>query len=134
MSAPREVTGRWEGIFNYPRDFPPNGFVATLIERAGAISGETEEVCDTDPGLGEPLHALIDGDRVGTTVRFVKRYDRSDRAPWPVRYEGTLSPEADEIAGEWTIPGIWSGTFIMVRQGGSGEAVAVEETVSAPVE
>lgn len=124
------MTGRWDGIFNYPHDLPPNGFTATLIEQGGAITGETEEVGDTDPGEGETLHALIDGTRIGSAVNFTKHYDRVDRAPFPVRYDGTLSPEGDEIAGEWTIPGIWSGTFIMVRQIGAveevGQVVAAE--------
>ena len=46
-------------------------------------------------------------------VRWVKIYDDLNRAP--PRYEGRIQPGGDEIEGEWTIPGNWSGTFLMVR-------------------
>ena len=125
----RDVTGRWEGIFNYPRELPPNGFVAVLIERAGAINGETEEVSDVDRDRGARLAAVLTGARVGSSVCFDKRYETGRRAGLVVRYAGTLAPEGDEIVGEWTIPGVWSGSFIMVRQ--SGPAAVVEETAGA---
>ena len=127
MSTARDVTGRWEGIFNYPRGLPPTGFVAELVETAGTITGETHEVGDTGPERGTALAALIDGERVGGAVHFTKRYDDPARAHYAVRYAGTLSPENDEIAGEWTIPGVWSGSFIMVRRVGS--EVQLEESV-----
>jgi hypothetical protein len=40
-------------------------------------------------------------------------------------------PEGNEIAGRWTVPGVWSGTFLMVRNGGGKETIASEtsETV-----
>lgn len=122
----RDVTGRWEGIFNYPGDLPPNGFVATLIEQAGVVTGETDEAGDR----GASLPAVITGERVGSAVRFTKRYDDRARAH-PVDYAGTLSPEGDEIVGEWTIPGIWSGSFIMVRQ--QERVVKAEEEIGAEV-
>lgn len=125
----RDVTGRWEGIFNYPQNLPPNGFVATLIEQAGVITGDTDEASDRDVDLGATLPAVITGERVGSAVRFTKRYD--DRVcAHPVDYAGTLSPEGDEIVGEWTISGIWSGSFIMVRQPGP---IATVEKVGAAV-
>lgn len=110
----RDVTGRWEGIFNYPRTMPPNGFVAMLVEQAGTISGEIEETSDG----GAVLTATVYGERTGSSVRFGKRYADPARAHYAVDYVGTLSPEGDEIVGEWTIPGVWSGSFIMVRQPG----------------
>jgi hypothetical protein len=124
----RDVTGRWEGIFNYPGDLPPNGFVATLVERAGVIAGKTDEVSDREIDLGATLAATIAGERVGSAVRFTKRYDAGVH---PVQYAGTLSPEGDEIVGEWTIPGVWSGSFIMVRQ--PGQMVKAEEGIGAEV-
>lgn len=116
----RNVTGRWEGILNYPRGMAPNGFAATLVEQAGAITGETHERSDAGHDRGEELVAAVEGDRVGSAVRFTKRYDDLARAHYAVRYDGTLSPENDEITGEWTIPGVWSGSFIMVREVGRG--------------
>lgn len=125
------VTGRWEGIFNYPRGMAPNGFAATLVEQAGAITGETHERSDVGQERGDELVAMVEGDRVGSAVRFTKRYDDLARADYAVRYDGTLSPEGDEIVGEWTIPGVWSGSFIMVRE--KGRSVADERRVSEEV-
>lgn len=119
----RDLTGRWEGIFNYPRQLPPTGYVAVLVERGGVLTGEIEEVGD-GPEHGTPLIALVEGERVGISVRFRKRYADPSRAHYTVRYDGTLSAEGDEITGEWTIPGIWSGTFIMVRAAGVPTAVS----------
>lgn len=126
----RDVTGRWDGIFNYPRELPPNGFVAVLVEHAGTITGETEEASDRRSDQGAGLPAMIEGERVGTAVRFVKRYDDRVRAH-AVHYAGTVSPEGDEIVGEWTIPAVWSGSFIMVRQ--PDRVPAVEQAVGAEV-
>ena len=127
----RDVTGRWEGIFNYPRGMAPNGFAATLVEQAGAITGETHERSDAGADHGDTLVAVIEGERIGSAVKFTKRYDTLDRAHYAVRYDGILSPEGDEITGEWTIPGMWSGSFIMVRQ--PGREVEEERREAVPV-
>lgn len=126
----RDLTGRWDGIFNYPRTLPPNGFFAALVEQAGALTGEIEEPGD-EAETGSPLSAMVEGERIGSQVRFTKRYDALARAHYAVRYDGTLSAEGDEITGEWTIPGVWSGTFIMVRAARQDEAV--EQTASEEV-
>ena len=120
----RDLTGRWDGIFNYPRTLPPTGFVAALIERRGALTGEVEE---PDDG-GTALAAVVEGERIGSRVRFTKRYDDPARAYYAVQYDGTLAPDGDEIVGEWTIPGIWSGSFIMVRAPGRAAEVEHEAT------
>lgn len=127
----RDLTGRWDGIFNYPRALPPTGFVAMLAEQAGTLTGEVEEVGDYGADRGVPLAALVEGERIGSAVRFTKRYDDLARAHYAVRYDGTLSAENDEITGEWTIAGVWSGTFIMVRAKGRGKQV--EEMVGEEV-
>ncbi len=126
----RDVTGQWEGIFNYPRGMAPNGFAAELVETAGAITGETHERSDAGADGGDTLTAAVEGERIGSAVRFTKRY-HAPTGVHAVRYDGTLSPEGDEITGEWTIPGVWSGSFIMVRQ--PGQEVPVEESVGAEV-
>ena len=112
----RDLTGCWDGIFNYPCTLPSNGFVAVLSERGGALTGDIAE-----------LTATITGERIGSGVRFTKRYADATRCHHAVLYTGTLAPEGDEMVGEWTIPSIWSGSFIMVRQPGS--IVANEEEV-----
>jgi len=69
------------------------------------------------------LHAVIEGRREGDRVVFTKRYDYLPRADYAIDYEGVLAPGSDEIEGRWTIPGIWSGSFLMVRQGRQSEAI-----------
>ena len=80
------------------------------------VTGEVEERGDRGDDRADQLAAMIEGDRVGSRVRFTKRYDDVARAYYGIRYEGTLNAEGDEITGEWTIPGVWSGSFIMIRQ------------------
>ncbi|WP_425229079.1 hypothetical protein [Sphingomonas sp.] len=127
----RDLTGRWDGIFSYPRLLPPNGFAATLAECDGTLTGEVEERSDDAGDPGAAIAALIDGERIGSTVRFTKRYDAANRAHYAVGYAGTLADDGDEITGEWTIPGLWSGSFIMIRTPGPYAVVEREaaETV-----
>ena len=56
---------------------------------------------------------MIEGGREGSEVSFIKIYDDLER-PTP-HYRGTILPGGDEVEGEWTIPGDWSGTFFMIR-------------------
>lgn len=127
MSEARlDVTGEWTGIFNYPDPHPPNGFEAVLREVAGTITGETREVSDSAEDVDKIQCAMLDGTRSGHAVTFTKHYDEMHRAANPVRYDGVLSDEGDEITGRWTIPGHWAGTFMMVRAGGRADAVERE--------
>lgn len=121
MSAD-DLSGRWQGIFNYPRDQPATGFVAILSDAGGALSGETVE-----PGLtGGEVAARIDGRRHHGTVSFAKLYDDNDGNYDTVTYQGTVATDGQEITGRWTIPGIWSGTFIMVREDGVEQQAELE--------
>lgn len=121
MSA-NDLTGCWQGIFNYPRGNPPTGFAAVLQESDGLLSGETIE-----PGLaGGEVAARLDGRRQGHAVTFAKLYDADDGDYDTVAYEGTVAADGLEITGRWTIPGVWSGTFIMVREAGVEAPAALE--------
>jgi hypothetical protein len=127
--ADYDLSGQWSGIFNYPSLFPPNSFEATIRDSGGLISGvitQPREVFDTP---GPARHAVIEGSREGNQLRFIKIYDDLDR-PTP-HYQGVVQPGGDEIEGEWTIPGDWSGTFLMIR--GSKASVAEERRVSEDV-
>lgn len=121
-----DLSGRWTGIYSYPSQFPPNTFEATIRDSAGLISG----VIVQPPEFFEPAagnqHAVIDGSKEGATIRFVKIYDDLSR-PTP-HYEGVIQPGGDEIEGRWTIPGDWSGTFMMIRASGAEEKIARKET------
>ncbi|WP_419809339.1 hypothetical protein [Sphingomonas sp.] len=127
MSAD-DLSGEWRGIFNYPRGNPPTAFTAFLNDADGALSGHTVE-----PNLhgGSAIAARLDGRRSGTAVTFVKLYEDNDVAYDTVAYDGSVDPDGREIAGRWTIAGVWSGTFIMVREREAdvGAVSRVAETV-----
>ncbi len=126
MNAPvggADLSGRWHGFYNLPVDEPPTLFEAELLDTGGLLSGETTEEGDTPDCFGMTLHAVIEGRREGDRVVFTKRYDYLPRADYAIDYEGVLAPGGDEIEGRWTIPGIWSGSFLMVRQGRQSEAI-----------
>lgn len=131
MTDPLDVSGSWHGIFNYPRSLPSNSFEAELREADGIVTGETREAGDGNDHGEAVLHAYLDGRRSGLGIAFAKRYDLLHRAANPVHYEGTLSPDGDEITGRWIIPDSWSGTFLMVRSSRGTEAIVREaaETV-----
>ena len=64
------------------------------------------------------------GSRQGSVVAFAKtceggspHYDR------PIEYQGTLSADGTEIEGRWSIPGDWSGQFLMIRSSGNAATV-----------
>ena len=124
-----DLSGEWLGFYNYPIPHPPTRFEASLRDNAGLISGVTTEEGDTPDCYGAILQAVIDGRREGSTVWFTKVYDYLERAPDPVRYEGEIQAGGDEIEGRWTIPGEWSGSFMMVRANREKEteSVKVEE-------
>jgi hypothetical protein len=115
VSGLDDLSGDWLGFYNYPVPHPPTQFKASLRDTGGLITGITTEEGDTPDCYGMILQAVVDGRREGSTVWFTKVYDYLERAPDPVRYEGTIQAGGDEIEGRWTIPGAWSGTFMMVR-------------------
>lgn len=122
MSAD-DLSGDWRGIFNYPGAAgPPTEFTATLHDAGGLLTGGTVE-----PGLhGGALAARLDGRRTGSAVTFNKLYDEAQGDYDSVAYQGAVDGEGLEITGRWTIPGVWSGTFIMVRERGVEEEAAAE--------
>src|SRR5262249_16640843 len=80
--------------------------------------------------------AILLGTRQHSTVTFVKTYDGANPQYGTVAYQGTLSPDGTEIEGRWTVPGNWSGKFLMIRSAGQAEAVArkVFERASSAVD
>jgi hypothetical protein len=118
MASEHDLTGRWTGIFNYPSSDPPNSFEAVLRDVGGAITGLTTELDDDPYGSGGVLHAVIEGHRTGSIVTFTKIYDELEPEPIVISYDGIVDAGGDEIEGQWERPGVWSGTFLMVRSGG----------------
>ena len=107
----RDVSGDWSGQYVYPDDGGATFFTARLAETAGRFSGAIEEA----DALHGALRASVDGRRSGSAVRFTKFYDTGSEAFDTVVYEGVLSEDGSEIEGRWTVPGSWSGRFLMLR-------------------
>jgi hypothetical protein len=95
-------------------------FTATLTETNSWLEGVTEE-----PGAiraaDRTVTATLQGRRTGRSITWLKVYDGFEREP--VQYIGEVSEDGSEIAGRWTSPGNWSGSFLMIRAGGSKAAL-----------
>ena len=109
-----DLTGQWSGIYNYPSLLPPNTFEASIRDAGGVITGVIRQPGEIIEPPGIHQHAVIEGTRAGSVVRWVKMYDDLTRAT--PHYQGTVQPGGDEIEGTWHIPGDWSGTFLMMRR------------------
>jgi len=124
-----DLTGEWSGIYSYPARYPPNSFEASIRDSGGIITGVTRQPGELFERSAQ--HAVIEGRREGSLVRWVKIYDNLDRAT--PHYEGTVLSGGDEIEGTWHIPGNWSGTFMMMRRRKeeAGETRKVSEEIGA---
>ena len=125
------LTGVWDGSYIQP-GVGMVTFLATLIDASGALGGSVSEPC-LMPGCPISTHnASISGQRSGSVVSFVKRYEPPGYGYDTVIYEGTVNAEATEIDGRLRLPGL-SGTFLMVRATRPAEAVTTEDEVKEPV-
>ncbi|MDO9369929.1 MAG: hypothetical protein Q7T68_15285 [Sphingopyxis sp.] len=107
------MTGLWTGQYWYPEPWePPMGFVATISDNAGSLSGTTTEASDIFIGVDE--RADIRGTRSGTRVNFYKYYDGTGAYGHSVTYDGVLSPDGQQVEGQWSLDD-YSGSFIMSR-------------------
>lgn len=131
MSEPESesLTGVWHGQYRYPLPLEPVHFTATIIDSGGALSGTTQETAGLE-GMPVSKMAILDGRRDGSTVRFVKTYAPASEEFQDVIYTGSLNGELTEIEGEWTVPGIWSGTFLMIRTRGRAMARERDEALT----
>ena len=126
-----DLSGGWRGTFHYPHGLPPTYFSVILSDRDGLLSGTVEEPLPLELGRSGTIGATLDGRRQGSSVRFTKFYD-PDRDFDAVAYEGTISPEGDEVSGRWNIAGAWSGTVLMVRE--PGQAAEATRRTEVPAE
>ena len=129
MGGELDLTGEWSGIYSYPANYPPNTFEASIRDAGGVISGVIHQPGEIIEPPGIRQHAVIEGSRTGSTVRWVKIYDDLSRAT--PHYLRTIQPGGGEIEGEWHIPGNWSGTFMMMRRrkAEAGETRNVSEEI-----
>ena len=134
MEDANSLTGVWDGLFSYPRLYKPTPFTAVLFETGSALSGTIHEVSTNGRRAGQMLEASVDGRRSGSEVHFVKIYPEGmSNHGRPVDYVGQVNADATEIEGTWTIPGNWSGKFLMIRSGRGLEAETSRARRSVPV-
>ncbi len=108
------LSGVWSGRYSYPNGSAV-AFAATLAEISGWLSGTIEEVATAGPARGRTIRATLQGRRTGGSVTFLKSYDDLPPGYDTVGYAGKVNHDATEIDGRWTIPGSWSGKFMMIR-------------------
>jgi hypothetical protein len=120
------LTGVWHGLYTYPVARARVLFGATLIESGAWLTGATHEVATSGPAAGQTLIATLEGRHAGQSVTFTKTYDGNVPGYGVVAYEGTLSADASEIEGRWSIRNAWSGKFLMIRSTGKTQAVEQE--------
>jgi len=113
LNDPLNLTGKWDGVFKYPRDLPTTPFLAELSEDAGAFTGTTME-----PDLYKPSSAgaIVSGHRSVRSIDFTKTYQRKDPGySSPIDYVGQMSEDGQRITGVWTMQD-WDGEFEMHRE------------------
>jgi hypothetical protein len=118
----QSLTGRWIGRYDYDGGGPVVSFEARLVERGGALWGETVEPNTFRPDLGAELAAVLMGEREGAEVRFVKTYTGFNEGDRP-RYSGHANAALTRIAGIWRIR-LMTGRFVMVRDEPASRAKA----------
>jgi hypothetical protein len=127
-SKAHNLTGVWHGYYGYPGAELTVDVMATLLEAGSQFSGSISEPAILDDAAGDTLFTIVSGGREGGTVSFEKTHE-GDRPNYNiVRYTGQLAEDGQEIEGRWTIPGSWSGRFLMIR---SGDAKAATDGVSS---
>jgi hypothetical protein len=131
VNQAHDLSGRWIGIYNYPHTWPPIEFETELSDTAGLVTGSTTETGAPWEPSGSVVKAAIQGRREESKVRFSKVYDDDSVNDLWVEYEGAISIDGNEIEGQWTVPGEWSGSFMMVRQ--AGQRATVEAHIEANV-
>jgi len=122
------LSGFWMGSFSYPDCFEPVPFSAEIRDLDGQLAGVTEEPHEW--ASGEEAHGTLSGHRSGPHVQFTKIYIHQEDYPDPVHYHGTLDEDECELAGEWDIPGVWSGSFLMTRPKPEKAKAEAEQTAA----
>lgn len=123
-----DLSGEWQGLFSYPHSFPDTRFRAIIVDSGGSLAGTIDEI-DMTETVGGSLEARIDGRHDGSSVVFTKFYALDSDDFDVVAYEGTLSVDECQIAGSWSVPGEWSGSFVMNRSAAKALEVNRREAV-----
>lgn len=107
------MTGAWFGHYSYADGRPAVQFIASLSETGGAFAGEISEPNSVGPSAAY-LHAVVDGQRRGRSIRFTKLYDGEAEVAHSIHYEGELDEGGEEATGRWRLP-TEHGPFRMTR-------------------
>jgi len=114
--ARASLSGAWSGVYSFPGDAQrPVAFSADLKQAGAWIVGTTAEVAERGDARGATISATLQGRRDGRRVTWLKLYDRLPQFYNEVAYVGQINEDATEISGQWSIPGNWSGAFLMIR-------------------
>ena len=112
------LTGVWDGLYTYPKVRKPVPFLAVILDLSEAISGTTQETPKEGRSAGHTINAEIVGTHRTGAVSFRKTYVDAPRGyDRPILYEGAVNADRTEIEGRWTIAGLLSGKFLMLRSG-----------------
>ncbi|HEY9823937.1 MAG TPA: hypothetical protein V6D19_00700 [Stenomitos sp.] len=90
-----DLSGSWLGT--YWQRGKPTRFEMTLIQGGSTLCGNILD----DRSLGE---AVLDGQVIGRSVQFFKRYLDADLES--VNYKGTLSEDGNSMRGSWDFYGV----------------------------
>ncbi len=116
------LTGFWTGVYDYPDGHrEPVPFNAVIEDVAGALGGEIVEPNTFSSAKDRELFASLSGTRQGSSVHFIKTYERLPNGGHSLIYEGILDATWTRIDGTWsTTPPAWplSGPFVMNRSDG----------------
>lgn len=101
MSDPLDISGEWFGVYGYgPTGTHRVEFLASLA--TGPSGHFTGTVADAH-GIGE---AILQGQRSGETVHFMKTYTRTVyRQARPVDYTGRWEEDGAALRGTWSVSG-----------------------------
>lgn len=124
------LSGLWSGRYWYmtpalhiPATVP---FSAVILDVDGKISGTTLEPNSFVQNDFAELTAVIDGERDGEWIDFLKVYDPLPEVhQYPIDYAGEVDEDLTRIIGGWTI------NFDLDEERGGFELVRVTKTVEA---
>lgn len=88
-----DVSGSWLGT--YWQNGSPTRFEASLVQSGSQVTGRILD----DGYMGE---AQMEGEAIGRSIRFAKRY--LARPDGTILYVGTITEDGNFMQGEWTIP------------------------------
>jgi hypothetical protein len=124
MADKSDMTGVWYGRYRSQTDLQDNSFIAVLEDQGGAFDGSISE--PDDRGGSGIRQAVVEGERTGATLHFVKQY--TGRWTHAVHYSGRIDAEGTVITGTWVVDWV-RGTFTMQREKFDAEELEDEEEI-----